>query len=458
MFSKVRIPKNRLYGENTKRSLDYFSVSQKDLMPLELINSLGIVKKASAFVNCELGKLDKYRMQLITLACDELIEGKLDKEFPLSVWQSGSGTQTNMNVNEVIANRAMSFASASFKSKNKVHPNDHVNMSQSTNDCFPTAMHIVAVSQLRERLIPSLKKLRLAFFKKEKEFNDIVKIGRTHLQDATPLTLGQEFSGYVSLIERNIKRIELVLNDLYEIAMGGTAVGTGINAHPEFSSRVAAKISELTDFPFKTHPNKFAAISSHDEIVFASGALRTAACALMKIANDIRWLGSGPRCGLGELILPSNEPGSSIMPGKINPTQCELVTMVSLQVMSNDVAIGMAGSQGNFELNAFKPVMIFNFLNSVFLLSDAAQSFAKYCITGLKANRPKIEQYVKDSLMLVTALNPIIGYDKASRIAHMALEKNITLREACAELGFLSLEEFDLLVVPEHMVHEPFAF
>jgi fumarate hydratase class II len=445
----IQVPADVYYGAQTMRSLHHFSIG-RDLMPPELIKAFGYLKKACALVNADLGKLDKKKASLIEKAADEVIEGKLASHFPLHIWQTGSGTQTNMNVNEVIANRAIEIAGGKLGSKDPIHPNDHVNMSQSSNDTFPTAMHIAAAMEINT-LIPTLKNLQRAFEKKEEEFKGIVKIGRTHLQDATPLTLGQEFSGYVSLLERNIHRLEEALDGLYDLAIGGTAVGTGLNAPPHFAEKAAKKIGELTHLPFRSHPNKFAALSAHDEIVFASGALKTTACALMKIANDVRWLGSGPRCGLHELILPENEPGSSIMPGKVNPTQCEALTMVAVQVMGNDAAIGFAGSQGNFELNVFKPVLIFNLLHSILLIKDAAHNFQKFCVEGLKANEKKIREYVDNSLMLVTALSPLIGYDKCAKIAHHAFEKGLSLRESCTELGYLTGPEFDKAVIPEKM-------
>jgi fumarate hydratase class II len=445
----VEVPSDVYYGAQTARSMKFFSIG-RDLMPVELIRSFGYLKKACALVNGDLGKLDRKKVELIVKAADEVISGKLERHFPLNIWQTGSGTQTNMNLNEVISNRAIEMAGGKMGSKEPIHPNDDVNMSQSSNDTFPTAMHIAAVMEMGP-LLAALKKLKKAFEHKEKEFKGIVKIGRTHLQDATPLMLSQEFSGYVSLIERNILRIEESIDGLYDLAIGGTAVGTGLNAPPLFGEKVAKKLAELTHIPFRSHPNKFAALSAHDEIVFASGALRTTAGALMKIANDIRWLGAGPRCNLHELILPENEPGSSIMPGKVNPTQCEALTMVAIQVIGNDTAIGFAGSQGNFELNVFKPVMIFNLLQSILLLTDSVESFTKYCIEGLQANRKKIEEYVNHSLMLVTALSPILGYDKCAKIAHHAYEKNLSLREACIELGYLSGAEFDKVVKPDKM-------
>ncbi|HEY8991562.1 MAG TPA: class II fumarate hydratase, partial [Luteolibacter sp.] len=388
---------------------------------------------------------------VIAQAADEVISGKLNDQFPLRVWQTGSGTQTNMNANEVIANRAIELAGGVMGSKFPIHPNDDVNLSQSSNDTFPTAMHIAAVEEVTHRLLPVCRLFREALEAKRETFEGIVKIGRTHLQDATPVTLGQEFSGYVALIDRDIERIEQSLAGLCDLAIGGTAVGTGLNSHPEFAERAAAEIAALTGLPFKSHPNKFAALSAHDEFVFASGALKTLAASLMKIANDIRWLGSGPRCGLGELSLPENEPGSSIMPGKVNPTQCEAMTMVAVQVMGNDAAIGFAASQGNFELNVFNPVMIHNFLHSVELLSDTMRSFAEHCLAGLAVNHGKIAGYVETCLMLVTALNPHIGYDKAAAIAKMAHRDGLSLREAAIASGHLTAEQFDAWVVPERM-------
>ncbi len=451
-MGQIEVPNDRYFGAQTARSILHFSIG-RDLMPQELIHAFGILKKAAAIVNADLGLLDRKKSSLIVKAAEEVIQGKLDAHFPLHIWQTGSGTQTNMNLNEVIANRAIEMAGGKIGSKDPIHPNDHVNMCQSSNDAFPTAMHIAAASEMTHKLLPALKKLHAAFVAKEKEFQGIVKIGRTHLQDATPLMLSQEFSGYVSLLERSIQRIELALDGLYDLAIGGTAVGTGLNSHPEFAKRMVEKISEFTDLPFRSHPNKFAALSSHDEIVFASSSLRTMACSLMKIANDIRWLGSGPRCGLHELILPENEPGSSIMPGKVNPTQCEALMMVATQVVGNDAAIGFAGSQGDFELNVFKPVMIFNLLHSILLMTDAALMFEKYCISGIEANKKRIDLYVQYSLMLVTALSPVIGYDKCSKIVHLALEEEISLKEAASKLKFLSEAEFDRIVVPENMTH-----
>jgi fumarate hydratase, class II len=451
-MGKMEVPADRYYGAQTARSLVHFAIG-KDTMPPELIRAFGILKKAAALVNQDLGKLPADKARLITQAADEVIAGKLNEHFPLRIWQTGSGTQTNMNVNEVISNRAIEMAGGLMGSKKPIHPNDDVNMSQSSNDTFPTAMSIAAATETARRLLPSVKKLRDVLLAKSLEFADIVKIGRTHLQDATPLTFGQEFSAWVNMLDRDGARIAVALDGLYDLAIGGTAVGTGLNAHPEFAERAARKIAELTGLPFRSHPNKFTALSAHDEIVFASGALKTLAASLMKIANDIRWLASGPRCGLGELTLPENEPGSSIMPGKVNPTQCEAMTMVAVQVMGNDAAIGFAGSQGNFELNVFKPVIIFNYLHSVELLADVCNSFVEHCVTGIEVNREQVDKYVKNSLMLVTALSPKIGYDNAAKVAHTAHHEHISLREAAVKLGFLSGEEFDTLVRPEDMTH-----
>jgi fumarate hydratase class II len=451
-MGKMEVPADRYYGAQTARSLIHFAIG-KDTMPPELISAFGVLKKAAALVNQDLGKLTPDKSKLIVQAADEVIAGNLQNHFPLRIWQTGSGTQTNMNVNEVISNRAIELSGGVMGSKKPIHPNDDVNMSQSSNDTFPTAMHIAAATETMRKLLPAVKNLRDALDAKAREFMGIVKIGRTHLQDATPLTVGQEFSGWVSLLDRDVKRINDALDGLYDLAIGGTAVGTGLNAHPEFAERAARKISELTGLPFRSHPNKFAALSAHDEIVFASGALKTLAASLMKIANDIRWLASGPRCGLGELTLPENEPGSSIMPGKVNPTQCEALTMVATQVMGNDAAIGFAGSQGNFELNVFKPVMIFNYLHSVELLADTCNSFVEHCAHGIEVHREKIDYYVKTSLMLVTALAPKIGYDNAAKVAHTAHHEHSSLREAAIKLGFITGEEFDELVRAEDMTH-----
>jgi len=446
----IQVPADRYWGAQTQRSLVHFDIGE-DRMPPELIRAFGILKKAAALVNHDLGKLDAEKTKLIVQAADDVISGKLNDEFPLRIWQTGSGTQTNMNANEVISNRAIELAGGQLGSKKPIHPNDHVNMSQSSNDTFPAAMHIAACEQLVHKLIPAVESLRDALDAKAREFSGIVKIGRTHLQDATPLTLGQEISGWVSLLDRDIERLRTALDGLYDLAIGGTAVGTGLNAPAQFAEWAAKKIAELTGLPFRSHPNKFAALSAHDELVFASGALKTLAASLMKIANDVRWLASGPRCGLGELIIPENEPGSSIMPGKVNPTQAEAMTMVAAQVMGNDAAIGVAGSLGNFELNVFKPLIIHNFLHSVRLLSDSCRSFTEHCAIGIEANRNQINQYLKDSLMLVTALSPIVGYDKAAKIAHTAHVDGSSLREAAVKLGYLTGDEFDRVVIAEEM-------
>ncbi len=450
-MGEIEVAADKYWGAQTERSLLHFNIGD-DTMPREMIRALGILKKAAAMVNAELGKLPAGKLKLIEQAADEVIKGKLDPHFPLRVWQTGSGTQTNMNANEVISNRAIEIAGGEMGSKQPIHPNDDVNMSQSSNDTFPTAMYIAAAEELT-KLLPELENLHQAIDSKAKEFSDVVKIGRTHLQDATPLTVGQEMSGWANLIERDIQRLKITLPGLLELAIGGTAVGTGLNSHPEFGERAAQKIAELTGLPFTSHPNKFAALSAHDELVFAGGAIKTLAASLMKIANDVRWLASGPRCGLGELILPENEPGSSIMPGKVNPTQSEAMTMVCVQVFGNDAAITFAGSQGNFELNVFKPVMIHNFLHSVRLLRDACHGFVEYCINGIELNREQIDRNLKDSLMLVTALNPHIGYDKAAQVAKNAHKKGIGLRESAVELGFLSGEDFDKYVKPHEMTH-----
>ncbi len=447
----IAVQNDRYWGAQTQRSLIYFAIGH-DTMPRELIRAFGILKRAAVTVNQTLGKLSDDQAQLMIWASDEVIAGKLDDHFPLSVWQTGSGTQTNMNANEVISNRAIELAKGVLGSKTPIHPNDHVNMSQSSNDTFPTAMHIASAEVIHQRLMPMVTKLRDALSVKSQEFEDIIKIGRTHLMDAVPLTLGQEFSGYVTQLDQSLQRIKATLPQLYELAIGGTAVGTGLNTHPEFADRAAAEIATLTGLPFVSAPNKFAALAAHDAIVATSGALKTLACALMKIANDLRWMGSGPRCGLGELILPANEPGSSIMPGKVNPTQCEAMTMVCVQVMGNDAAIGFAGSQGNFELNVFKPVLIHNLLHSMRLLSDACRSFTDHMVIGIEPNRDRIDYFLNDSLMLVTALNPKIGYDRAAQVAKKAYQDNTTLREACVALGYLTGEEFDSIVRPEQMI------
>lgn len=447
----IEVECDRYWGAQTQRSLKYFAIGH-DLMPEEIIWAFGILKQAAAKVNANLGKLPAPKAELIIRATEDIIAGKLADHFPLRVWQTGSGTQTNMNVNEVIANRAIELAGGELGSKDPIHPNDHVNMSQSSNDTFPTAMHIAAAWRIKHDLLPALRRLTAALEQKQIEFAKIVKIGRTHLMDAVPLTLGQEFSGYVAQLTDNITRIENSLPHLYQLALGGTAVGTGLNSHPDFAPQVAAEIARLTNLPFVTAPNKFAALASHEAITMASGALKTLACSLMKIANDLRWMASGPRCGLAELKLPANEPGSSIMPGKVNPTQCEAMTMVCVQVMGNDAAISIADSQGNFELNVFKPVIIYNLLHSITLLSDACNSFTDNLVVGIVANQARIATYVDNSLMLVTALTPHIGYDKAAQIAKKAYEEDITLKEAAVALGFLTAEEFDCWVKPENMV------
>jgi fumarate hydratase class II len=447
----IEVPGDRYWGAQTQRSLMYFAIGH-DKMPVELIRAFGILKKAAAIVNQTLGKLPEEKAQLIVQAADEVIAGKLNDHFPLSVWQTGSGTQTNMNANEVISNRAIELAGGVLGSKSPIHPNDHVNMSQSSNDTFPTAMHIAAAEAIHQRFIPMVKKLRDALQQKSEAFQDMIKIGRTHLMDAVPLTLGQEFSGYVAQLDQGLARVEASLPGLYELAIGGTAVGTGLNTHPEFAERAAAEIADLTGLPFVSAPNKFAALAAHDAIVATSGAIKPLACALLKIANDLRWMGSGPRCGLGELILPANEPGSSIMPGKVNPTQCEAMTMVCVQVMGNDTAIAIAGSQGNFELNVFKPVLIHNLIHSIRILADACESFTDHMVVGIQPNRDRIQQFLETSLMLVTALNPKIGYDRSAKVAYKAYQENTTLREACIALGFLSGEEFDQIVRPEQMI------
>jgi fumarate hydratase class II len=451
-MGKMKVPSDRYWGAQTARSLIHFDIG-RDTMPPELIRAFGILKKAAALVNQDLGKLSAEKTRLIVQAADEVIAGKLDEHFPLRIWQTGSGTQTNMNANEVISNRAIEIAGGVLGSKKPIHPNDDVNMSQSSNDTFPTAMHIAAASGIVGALIPAVEKLRDALGAKARKFANVVKIGRTHLMDATPLTVGQEMSGWVSLLDRDVARLQQVLPGLYDLAIGGTAVGTGLNSHPEFAERAAKKIAELTGLPFKSHPNKFAALSAHDEIVYASGALKTLAASLMKIANDIRLLASGPRAGLGELVLPENEPGSSIMPGKVNPTQSEAMTMVAVQVMGNDAAIGFAGSQGNFELSVFKPVIIHNFLHSIRLLADSCRSFTEHCVEGIELDLQRIEQNVNNSLMLVTALTPKIGYDKSAEIAHKAHHEHLSLRQAALKLGYLTEKEFDDIVRPEKMTH-----
>jgi fumarate hydratase class II len=455
-MGKIDVPADKYYGAQSARSLIHFDIGDdlapRDVMPREIIRAMAVLKKAAALVNRDLGKLDDEKTNLITQAADEVIAGKLYEHFPLRVWQTGSGTQTNMNVNEVISNRAIEIAGGEMGSKKPIHPNDHVNMSQSSNDTFPTAMHMAAAEAM-VAMLPAVEALRDALDAKAKQWANIVKVGRTHLQDATPLTLGQEFSGYVYQLDASIKRCREALDGLYDLAIGGTAVGTGLNAHPEFAERAAAKIAELTGLPFRSHPNKFAALASHDEVVYASGALKTLAAGLMKIANDVRWLASGPRAGIGELILPENEPGSSIMPGKVNPTQSEAMTMVVAQVFGNDVAISFGGSQGNFELNVFNPVMIYNFLHSCRLIGDACTMFREHAVEGLQANEPVIAKYLAESLMTVTALTPKIGYDKSAEIAKKAHHDGSTLKDAALGLGYISSEDFDKYVVPANMTH-----
>jgi fumarate hydratase class II len=451
-MGEISVPHDVYWGAQTARSLIHFDIGQ-DILPPEMIKALGILKKSCALANADLAKLPADKRDLIVRAADEVIAGKLDAHFPLRIWQTGSGTQSNMNANEVISNRAIEIAGGEMGSKTPVHPNDHVNMSQSSNDTFPTAMSIASATVVVENLVPAVKKLRDTFDEKARAFADIVKIGRTHLQDATPLTLGQEFSGFVALLDQALRDLQSSLTGLYQLAIGGTAVGTGLNAHPEFGDRAAAHIAQLTGQPFQSATNKFAALSGHNEFVIASGAVKSLACALMKIANDIRWLASGPRCGLGELTIPENEPGSSIMPGKVNPTQSEALTMIAVQVMGNDTAIGIAASQGNFELNVFKPVIVHNFLHSVRLLADGCHSFNDHCAIGIEPNLPVIEGYVKNSLMLVTALNPHIGYDKAAQIAKKAHKDASSLKEAAVALGFVTPQQFDEWVVAKNMTH-----
>ncbi len=450
-MGQIEVPDDRYYGAQTQRSLQNFKIGGEKFQR-ELIRAYAILKKAAALSNESAGKLDSNITQAIIQAADEVIEGKLDEHFPLVVWQTGSGTQSNMNFNEVIANRAIEILGGQLGNKDLVHPNDHVNMSQSTNDTFPTAINIAAAEMVFNQLIPSLKKLLKSLAQKSKDFDSIVKLGRTHLQDATPLSLGQEFSGYASAISHNIERLEASLDQCYELAMGGTAVGTGINSYEGFAESVAENIASITGLPFKSASNKFEAVATQDSIVELSGSLKTLAASLFKIANDIRWLASGPRSGIGEIIIPSNEPGSSIMPGKVNPTQCEAMTMVCTQVMGNDLTISIAGASGNFELNVFRPVIAYNIIQSIRLLNDACDSFRKNCIDGITPNKDRIKSNLYDSLMLVTALNPHIGYDKAAEVAKKAHKDNTSLKEAVIELGYLSEEDFDKLVDPNKMI------
>jgi fumarate hydratase, class II len=453
-FGPIEVQDDRLWGAQTERSRLNFKIGGQRF-PRELIRALALVKLGAAKANAELGELkmlDARQLEALQTAAQEVADGRFDEHFPLVVWQTGSGTQTNMNVNEVISNRAIQLLGGRLGAKTPIHPNDHVNRSQSSNDVFPTAMHVATAERVHGRLLPALRALADGLDAKAEEWTDVVKIGRTHLQDATPITVGQEFSGYAQHVRDGVRVLELLLDPVYELALGGTAVGTGLNTHPRYAELSAKRIAELAGLPFRTAPNKFAALAGHDALVGLSGGLKQVAAALMKIANDIRWLGSGPRCGLGELHLPENEPGSSIMPGKVNPTQCEALTMVCVQVMGNDAAVGFAGSQGNFELNVFKPVIIHNVLEAITLLADAADSFRQNCLDGLELNRQRVESLMQQSLMLVTALNRHIGYDKAAKVAKTAFEKNATLRETVVQLGFMTGEAFDAAVQPREMV------
>jgi len=450
-MGEVKVPNDKLWGAQTQRSLENFKIGTEK-MPSELISAFALLKKSLALVNCKLGKLPEEKKNAIASACDEIIDGKHPNEFPLAVWQTGSGTQSNMNINEVIAHRAMEIIGIDYRNSKEIHPNDHVNMSQSSNDTFPTAMHIVTVLEVENRLLPALNHLKNILKAKQEAFGSIVKIGRTHLQDATPLTLGQEFSGYVSMLEHSESQIKTALEYVRELAIGGTAVGTGLNAHPKLSEMVAEELSNLTGKKFISAPNKFHALTSHDALTFLSGAYKALAANLMKIANDVRWLSSGPRCGLGEISIPENEPGSSIMPGKVNPTQSEAVTMVACQVFGNDAAVAFGASQGNFELNVFKPVIIYNILQSNRLLADSMVSFADNCAVGIEPITNKIDAYLNDSLMLVTALNPHIGYENAAKIAKTAHKNGTTLKEEAIKLGLLTSEQFDQWVIPSNMI------
>lgn len=450
-MGQMEVPADKYWGAQTQRSLLHFSIAH-DLIPIEVIHAFGILKKAAAMTNQELGKLSSEKAALIIQAADEVSAGKLDANFPLHVWQTGSGTQSNMNVNEVVSNRAIELAHGEMGSKKPIHPNDDVNMSQSSNDTFPTAMHIAVAIAINKRLIPAVKTLREGLQAKVKAFEKIIKIGRTHLQDAVPITFGQEFSGYVAQLDQGISRIERLLPDVYALAIGGSAVGTGLNTSPKFAEKVAAQIAKLTGLPFVSAPNKFAAMAAHDPMVAMHAMFKTLACSLMKIANDVRWLGSGPRCGLGELILPANEPGSSIMPGKVNPTQCEAMTMVAAQVIGNDMTVSMSGSQGNFELNVFKPVIAFNLMHSLNLIADVCETFQEYCVEGLQVNEAVTKEHLERSLMLVTALNRHIGYDNAAKISKKAFHDNSSLKEAALELKLLTEAQFDEWVDPKHML------
>ncbi|MEE9383847.1 MAG: class II fumarate hydratase [Nannocystaceae bacterium] len=449
-MGEIQVPSDRLWGAQTQRSLHHFNIG-RDHFPRAMIRALGILKKAAALTNAKLGTLPQDTVDLIVRAADEVIQGKLDDHFPLLVWQTGSGTQTNMNSNEVIANRAIALAGGVVGSKHPVHPNDHVNRGQSSNDTFPTAMHIAAVEQITHHLVPRLRSLRDTFADKSLEFTDVVKIGRTHLQDATPVTLGQEISGWTAQIDHALRAIDASLPHVHELALGGTAVGTGLNTHADYAVESAKIIAALTGLPFRTADNKFEALAAHDALVQLHGSLKTLACALMKIANDVRWLASGPRCGIGEIRLPANEPGSSIMPGKVNPTQCEALTMVCAQVMGNDVAVTVGGASGNFELNVYKPLIIHNVLHSTQLLGDACHNFRRFCASGIEPNIEQIAHHLENSLMLVTALNPHVGYDNAAKIAKTAHERGCTLKQAATELGLVTAEQFDLWVRPTQM-------
>ena len=446
----IAVPSDRYWGAQTQRSIRYFSIGQ-DKMPLAVVYAIAVIKKASALANADLGKLPPDKAQMIVRAADEIVAGRLDDHFPLHVWMTGSGTQCNMNVNEVISNRAIERAGGELGRKTPIHPNDHVNMSQSSNDVFPTAMHLAAAQALQHQLIPSISRLRHALHEKANAWADIVKIGRTHMQDAVPLTLGQEFSGYVGMLDDNLARLEAVLPELYPLALGGTAVGTGLNAGPGFAEAAAQYIADFTGLPFVTAPNKFTVMGAHDALVMTSGVLKTLAVSLYKIANDIRLLSCGPRAGFAELHLPENEPGSSIMPGKVNPTQCEALAMVAVQVMGYDAAVAFAGASGYLEMNVYKPLIIFNLLQSARLMADSSQNFTDFLVAGMTPNRKKIDQYVQNSLMLVTALSPVIGYDKASHIAHHAFEQDLTLKEAALALGHISAEDFDQAMNPRRM-------
>lgn len=448
----IEVPEDKYWGAQTQRSIEYFSIGT-DLMPIEVIHAYGILKKAAALVNNDLGLLDDDKRDMIVSAAEDVAEGRLDGHFPLHVWMTGSGTQTNMNINEVISNRAIEMAGGVMGSKDPIHPNDHVNMSQSSNDTFPTVMHMAAVIHTNARLLPGVRALRDGLDRKARMWEKIIKIGRTHMQDATPLTLGQEFSGYVWMLDEGIARVEHALADVKHLALGGTAVGTGINAHRDFAARSAEKIAELTGIDFSTAPNKFAVQGAHDALVMLHGSFKTLAGSLFKIANDIRLLSCGPRCGFNELVIPANEPGSSIMPGKVNPTQCEALTMIAAQVMGNDVTVGIGGASGYLEMNVYKPVMINAILQSIRLLGDGSSNFARFLVDGTEPNEKQIAAYVENSLMLVTALSPVIGYDKASHAAHYAFEQDLTLRVACLELGYVDEAEFDRIVDPAKMVH-----